>query len=946
MGGCIMGWLSKIWRKTKALVSDFVDFVISPFVPDIPEPPEPPKPTDPGTTVNRRGAANTISVFFNNPNVRGSSDGLKIGGIQSHITASGTNNKYIHITYVLSVGDLHVLGIITNEDIDRGKTITTNTEASHTLIKYFYSYVDSGNSVTPDWHNDKNNYPGLSVVKIRIEYPAVNVFVDNMGLRRIPNFGFYGRGSSHLNPNNDWSMLSHTKDYLTSSRYGAGLSDSDINTTSFDNIISIYEVIMNGPFLQFIGQRYYRLNTNASIVANVKQLLWHTGTAIIYEGGQYMLRIDPNLVAYSYKERGGTDAEIDSALATADCSTYTIEEEDVIGGIQLQTIPQTEVPYQYSTSFVEGVNTTVLHPADPETFNKSLLAAFGVDSKPPVDNTHVKKIQTNGDHSQFAYRYLEGRINNSITVTVSPKHSNARVYDIIEITYPHANLVSNKFVITSITRNADMSLNISAKQYLLDANLGNKWDTTDLQTLIRDQNLDSKKALLSVPVGYGLENNTQIDEFLPNTKIPTISNLMVFAKDDIAPSGRIASGFAIYFDEIVEYNINSYTIEYKSPSKDWRLITTTYDTPILYLSTEIAQGITYRVRVSPISQQGVTGKSIEASVYIPFIKGTSRVIRKEFYVDEGHPWGQIVDISGAIELNENGGLRWCQLQVPPVAGHPDCTLGNDSQHDLFDSWDQWESADLSNSWITYHPLQGATSANVDAYYYETDLANKVVLGEGDIFVCGGKLDCYVLGYDNSTTTDPYATWSLGWYVYDINDVLLHTIQPDTSSPVSNFTTPSPVVGGIANQSYALPFFYIYGRNTSGSHHLAVKGYELSIYKEISKAVRGIDTSTLDGVIGARELDIRSMFNDAESSYMSALSFAEITNVTVNANNAEPKDVIGSVVSSTSQTIKVLDANTMLPTDAIIDITVFGVPAIWQVKDDHGIYSHYKLIDKE
>jgi len=970
-----------IVKAAVAIVTAPIEWIVDAVTPDMPDfnAGDTGAGDQKGTTVNRRGASNTIPVVYANDRA----ELVKLGGIESHISASGTDNKYLYVTYVLCHGMIRKLHMNRQEgDAAGGDTqwninyYENNGAYSHDstqsivmsskgniLWKAFFG--SSNNTFVPSWHNDKNIYPGLNVVKVRLEYPADDDSKDSSYLRQKPTFYFKVAGISHKNhtainavtSNNDKTIVSHMYDYLTNTRYGASIDSADIDTASFTKVFNFFNS-------RDVYNRFYRLSEASTVVGNIKNLLWYSACALIYEDGKFVLRLDPNYVVNRLGLFGFV-TDYSTELSNLDITTYTITEEDVIGGVMLSDMPVNEIPHQWAWSYIDTETQTSHYPSTAsaggwwspvsnviKTLNNTI---YKIDSKPGADINNIRRINTNGPDPLIDFRYWEGRVNNSISITVAPKHANVRVFDIINITYPKANLSNNEYVVTKITRNVDMSVTLDCKQALYDANNAiSLWPTKDFDMLLKEQGLSMRKIKLLRPVGYGLDNNTQIDEFVPNMVLPTIANLVVdgtaknFRKDD---AGNTTPWISITFDEVQEPNVNTYNI-YLRPvnTNQWELVGTTTNNTLKITSPLLKQGLDYKVAVSAVSQYGTPGNRVEADLFVSFAEGFE-AIRREFPVLDGDdadsPIGQVVDLTGSIDLPEDGGLKWCQLQSPPVAG-TGCVLGTDADHDLHDAWENLTDV----KWSDPHPLDTPAATNAEGYYYETDKSRAVKLSDNERFIWSGYADVKVDWHDNTDTSGPFACYSVGWKVYNSSDVLLFTQMPATYFPQNNAPGASAhVIGPIANAEYALPFFYIYGHNTDASHNVNITGYELKIHKAKQKIYRNVDTSTLSGSVGSRELLVESKWiNPTITSWTKTHTFREVNNVLINSAQAETKNIVGRYVGNIYsggkfyEKINPIDINTNASTDAIVDVSVIGIPNSLQTEDENGIHKYFKIAE--
>jgi len=965
-----MGFFSFITKPFKKAI----DWVVDLFVPDVPQPEQPKVDnTAYSTTVNRRGGDYSLPLLYQGK-TGGSLNQQKLGAIEAYVSTGGDNNRYLYVTYVLSMNSLNYIRVKTTFQFLQEAHIAIWNDHTRWGDYTFNLFKDSDNNTynwlfhrmkpmqygestaaraasTPSWHPDKNLYPGLEVIKFRAEYPRKTGFSREYYQK--PNFEFFVTASDYSHIDRSSAVLRSCPniqaiyDYLLNPTYGAGLNADDIDNPSFISIATMYNAVKSIRY----GTPYV-INTDQSIATNLRNLLLHNSCALIYENGKFVLRLDPNAIYYTTATNSSYTYSLNTWLGYADISTHTVDQKNIIGGVSFNTTPNSELPYQYVYSFFDTETRERSVPSNPNSINHILQQSLGAQNRPTPKIDNIKRFTVNASDPNMDFKYYEARIGNTINLSLSPEFANIRVYDIIRVTYAPANLSDDQFIVINMQRNSDMTIDITAKQYLGDTTLYTAFPVADIKRIVSEQNIDFKKTRLLMPAGLGI-NNTQIDEFIPNYRVPTITNLVVdsntsmFRKD---VNGNWLPTIRIRFDELFEPNINHILFTVTSPNRETHIYpSTTAPYGEFKLSGGfLKSGLTYTVELTVVSDLGTVGNSVSATVYIPYADGYTS-IRKEFDINNTTPFGQIIDSSGATNLVEDGGLKWCQLTVPPESGIG-CSLGSDPAHDLYDSWDAWEDegAPYERSWISEHPLTGCLGVNVDAYYEETSSNQRIYIKANESFTVSGSIDARVVGYEDNDTSsgNPFARASIGWKVYRVSDNSLRATYAPPTFISSNVATPSPKVGPFEVDCYALPYFYVYGANTSGCDQLCLRGYELDVYKTWSKTVQGIDTSTLSGSVGARVLDIRSYLRD-NTGVLFTNSLISTDNVIITANVAETKNVVGRVINNNNTgTVNVVDVATNTSTDAIIDVTIIGIPMVYSIRDSNGNYTTiYKLIDQ-
>lgn len=1004
--------IGSFFKSIVKVVTAPFEWLVDLFVPDIPQPQ---MPGDPGTEVNRRGGANYLPLvyanksalsrvftFFNPPN-----HGLvKVGAVESHISTSGDKNKYLHLTYVIDSGmqdgyfmvkadagefnfasgeyatiafyNRHLGG----EDDGAYSLDTTQIPFSNNTTgewSWKYAFITANNTFVPSWHNDKNKYPGLNVFKITLRYPNDDESKDQTWTRRKPDLRFYISGlSTYENAavtdymgSTDSTMVSMLFHYLTDKRVGAGVPVSEIDVDSFLDVKYGASFMTQVLGLFNIDNWFYRIDTNSSVVTNIKNMLWHMACSIIYEDGKFVLRVDPNYLAYDHLTGFIGLSDLGTMLTGAGITTYTATEDDIINGIKVHHLQNSDVPYQYNITYTGIETENYKFPADPNTYNRFLQDEYGDVLRPQTDDRMIKDIPARGPGPAIKHRYVESLVNNIISLTLSPKFANIRIYDLIAIQYPLAELDGERFVVTDVSRNPDMSVTVTAKQFLPDADLGTNFSTKNIQSLIFEQNLSWKKAQLVVPVGYGYDNNTQVDEFVPGLKLPTIDNLTL--SSTVADGLFIANnqwlpGINISFDEIFEPNVNTYHIYHRhAGTNKWSKMNdytfndeVTGTIQVKLNSSRFISGMTNYIKVVPVSEYGTEGTGATASIVVPRYRYSESVSRN--YIDiNTYPVGYVItETNGQLDEDKTGS-SWIQLQgtiapdngtwgggtwtAPADSDHSTVNTTSEVPQAVHEYLGQWGN-NTSTPWAGVEYPGIAWPSVIQEATYESN-SPTVFLEEGDQFHVTGSVDVQIRHIDGTTEPCRYA---LGWRVYDSLDNLLNTYTPDPYNDLPSGTEPGVwLVGGVANQAYAKLYIKAYGQNTDGSDSIVLYGWDLQIHRNITNSytVNQVNTSLLSGSTGDRQVEninYRITLNDNTQTTLPAFEYP-ITNVTITSHLSETDVLTGSYLgqTGTAHRIKVTDVNTGSTADGTVNITFYGFPYAYMDKNDDGIYTELKIV---
>jgi hypothetical protein len=603
-----MGWLRKKWKQIKNVGKKVVKAVTTGakslwgyatgFIGGLfgynmaPAPGNVSVEQQQGTTVTYKSGDNPIQLVTMN----GAAGGSKIGGHMTHMTTSGTNNKFLYVTYVLGIGQFDTITIQdleynkptggiaiagvaradfniahgpTNPD-GTGNDVYTNTTGQTVYVTppgpnwrtatssngynvnnkaYGKFYINNGASsvafppgsygptqADDGWtHEDNQAYPGLAFVKMRLEWPSDidPSTVDVVPFNGLPNFEFFGsKTSRHRLPgirSNMWHQdnpLTMLYDYLRSKAYGLGLPITAIDINSFEKAF-VHSVGNVGAYwhndannlLKIHPRTTLRLDPTQPIVANIKSMLYALGATLVWKDNKFYYKPNPN--GWGEGMTSGT------AFTDFNITTHTINEGDAIGGVGYETPPENE-KYKSVTTQCLGQWTTDDRTANIDT-NLEFYQGLDANIKSKID-LNAKAETTIGVVGHLNYRLsqtllLESHYGSVVSMTLGAKHSNIEVFDIINVNYARANLSGARYVVLNVEHSDLETITVRAVRYLFD-NDAEGVVLSDIiarmpQAVKDAQGIPQNKALLAIPTGYGLDNNTQIDQFTPNTRQPS-----------------------------------------------------------------------------------------------------------------------------------------------------------------------------------------------------------------------------------------------------------------------------------------------------------------------------------------------------------------------------------------------------------------------------------------
>ena len=315
------------------VVTSVVNFVASPFMNALGIPDATTKTTEEtrqqGVLVQTQGSYVDLPVVYGY---------RKIAGTVVYAETGAEENKYLWVAYALCEGTVEGLRELTIDDVQMpadtaGKlnagqivdiTDSTSKYAGRVRLQFFPGVFQTNPVNTqvaalsilkdsPSWKNT-NHFNGVAVLFARYEWKKIvtqtdsdnNPFSGNIPLiqvgmmgRRVANIFASGienieYGASGYTERYSYNPVECLLDYLRNPRYGKGLTNSEIDWSSFKTSAIKTSTQVNyilgtsGPILTL----NYVLDTSQTIFNNVKHLLTHMRGYLPYVQGKYKLKIE------------------------------------------------------------------------------------------------------------------------------------------------------------------------------------------------------------------------------------------------------------------------------------------------------------------------------------------------------------------------------------------------------------------------------------------------------------------------------------------------------------------------------------------------------------------------------------------------------------------------------------------------------------------------------
>lgn len=391
--GAVIGAGIGATKVGEKVVNTVLDFVTQPFMPKMPEVGDTAEAErQQGVLLQAQGSTTSIPVVYGYRKVGGAVVFAETGPVSS-------KNKYLFVAYVFSEGLVEGLREVFIDDwllptdqvgaLNGGQLVTVNSDRYKDRVQlrwypgaYFANPSSStvGSTVKGDIFADapsftsSMNFNGLAVLFARYEWKDIvtqadsdaNPFKGNipevqvsMLGKRVASLlvdstetGTYDSNAVRYSTNPAECLL----DYLRNPRYGKGLVNNDIDWTSWkiaarkcNTTVTYVASGIQGPILTMNAV----VDTNATIMANTKNMLTNFRAYMPYVQGKYKLKI----------EDAGNPTDILSGAALIQMS---FTKDDIVSDITYGGIDRSSKYNVVSVTYVDPdqkwSNQTVVYP--------------------------------------------------------------------------------------------------------------------------------------------------------------------------------------------------------------------------------------------------------------------------------------------------------------------------------------------------------------------------------------------------------------------------------------------------------------------------------------------------------------------------------------------------------------------------------------------------------
>ena len=285
------------------------------------------------------------------------------------------------------------------------------------------------------WDNNRT-LTGLAYLALKLpvdaDYngavPEITVEFDGKKIRNAASTGSTVDGA-------DQNPADVMLDYLTNSRYGKGLADSDIDLTTFASARNYFD---NSGSPRFKVNGF--LNTDKTMFNNVEEITEMCNAMLIYDKGKYKL-----------KHR-----------AQSESSTFSFTRDTIVGDIDIQLPPKSAKFNKFEVQYGNSAND---YNDDVKIVSNGTYLTED-NSTELIGRTDSTLISEEAQASQLA-TYLMNDSRHQKVISFKAPHSAIDVSagDIIDVTHTDLGFSSLKFRVLTVTLNEDDTIDFQAQIY-------------------------------------------------------------------------------------------------------------------------------------------------------------------------------------------------------------------------------------------------------------------------------------------------------------------------------------------------------------------------------------------------------------------------------------------------------------------------------------------------
>jgi hypothetical protein len=480
------------------------------------------------------------------------------GGTRVFMETSGTDNTYLYMAIVMAEGEINDITEIRVDDkvvtfasgFSDGTAVEVDSSDSNfyknseSLIRVEPHYGTDGQSASTllstltNW-TANHKLSGLCYLAIRFKWnqdaftgvPKVQAKIQGKKVKTYNASLVEQSASYQTNP--AWCLL----DYLTNTRYGKGLTTSEIDLQSFYDASLVCETQVtpysSGSDINIFDTNT-ALDTSRNIIDNVRELIKGCRGYLPYSSGKYSLVIE-----------------------TTGTASITLTEDDIIGGYSLTTPDKNEKYNRVIVGFVNPdrnyqvdevqfppIDDSGLPSADQHATMKASDGGFLLEGR--FDFTTITNQYQAEEMAEVILRRSRQAL--SLGITVSFDAYDLAIGDIVNITHSSLGFSDKPFRVLGITFNEDFTVGLSLVEHqdshytwatktqasaIPTTNLPNPFTIQPPASVTLDDQLiqyNDGTVIVALDITIGASNDSFVDYYQVEYKKSTDSDYIIYAQ--------------------------------------------------------------------------------------------------------------------------------------------------------------------------------------------------------------------------------------------------------------------------------------------------------------------------------------------------------------------------------------------------------------------------------
>lgn len=351
---------------------------------------------------------------------------------QAIFRETSADNKNLYLYYALCEGQLASAPTVTSDPasligktsyIEKELTVGSDggfdSDIAESRKDIFQNSGSAGTTEPTNW-TTSHRAKGVAMGYFRFTY-------DQTEMNRMPRLTFTVTGRSITG--NDDNPVNQLKDYLTNTRFGAGVASSLIDDTSFNTARDYCDNTDSAGRKRFTSNII--LDSRATVLANIRRLLQTCTGQLHFRNGKYYMHID----------------------GQSSSTVFDFDLDNIIGGIKVSKAGKTQRFNRALVTFTDPDNdyqsTEVQWPDNGESAYSTYLSQ---------DNNKVleKRINTAGITNIQQARYIgqivvrQSRLGTTVTLVSTAAAADVVPGDLVRLTHPTFGFSNKHFRVRTV----------------------------------------------------------------------------------------------------------------------------------------------------------------------------------------------------------------------------------------------------------------------------------------------------------------------------------------------------------------------------------------------------------------------------------------------------------------------------------------------------------------